>query len=194
LPSGIRVVQQTRDRNWRPTRDVIADRLALPSGRATTDGFPGRQSPLIEYRVAPGAYPVHVTLARLGRQTFDSVALATLVVSDHRPIRWRRIGGIGVDGGVAAFTSMEGARALDRIMSASSNSGDYYERLFDSLTAHDHHVTEAAIDGDLNQVVFSTGNGDGGYPLLVGLDAEGRPARFVLDFLLIHLNWPGRGA
>ena len=192
LPSGIRVVPRTRSRNWRPTRDVIAGRLALPSGRVTTDGFPGRQSPLIKYRVAPGAYPVHVTLARLGNQKFDSVALATVVVSDNRPVRWRRIGGIGVDGGVAAFTSMEGARALDRIMSRSATSDGYYERLFDSLSAHDHHVTEAPIEGDLNQVVFSTGSGDGGYPLLAGLDAEGRPARFVLDFFLIHLNWPGR--
>ena len=171
---------------------MIAGRLALPSGRVTTDGFPGRQSRPIEYRIAPGAYPVHVTLARLGRRNFNSVALATLVVSDHRPVRWRRIGGIGVDGGVAAFTSIEGARALDRMMSASPTSDGYYEQLFDSLTAHDNHVTEAAIDGDLNQVVFSTGSGDGGYPLLAGLDAEGRPARFVLDFLLIHLNWPGR--
>jgi hypothetical protein len=190
LPRGVRVVRGAR--TWRPTRDVIARRLALPSGRVTTDGFPGRQSPLIEYRVAPGAYPVYVTLARLGRHNFDSVALATLVVSDHKPVRWRRIGGIGVDGGVAAFTSMEGARALDRIMSAASTPDGYYERVFDSLTAHDHHVTEAAIDGELNQVMFSTGSGDGGYPLLVGLDAEGRPARFVLDFLLIHLAWPGR--
>jgi hypothetical protein len=113
LPSGVRLIGQASD--WKPTRDVIAGRLTLPSGRVIADGFPRGQSQPLEYRVAPGAYPVHVTLAHRGRQRFEEVALATLVVSGHRPVRWRRIGGIGVDGGVGAFTSLEGARALDRI-------------------------------------------------------------------------------
>jgi len=38
-------------------------------------------------------------------------------------------------------------------------------------------------------VLFSTGYGDGGYPLYVGLDADGRPARYVLDFRVLDLSW-----
>ena len=134
-----------------------------------------------------------MTLARRGREDFESVSLATLVVSDREPVRWRRIGGIGVDGGVGAFTSLEGARALDRMMRGSN--WDYYnEQASQSLAAHEWHVTALDIDDELNQMMFSTGAGDGGYPLLAGLDAAGRPARFVLDFFLIHLAWPGRPA
>jgi hypothetical protein len=188
LPRGIRV--QDRASSWDPTRDVIAGRLALPSGRVVADGFPSGASRPLDYRLTPGAYPVYVTLARHERGNSERVALATLVVSRNQPVRWRRSGGIGVDGGVAAFTSLEGARALDRLMSDAPNG--YWEEAWHSLAAHDDHVTEVAIDGDLNQVMFGTGHGDGGYPLLVGVDGEGRPVRFVLDFYVLHLDWPGR--
>lgn len=190
LPSGIRHVRDAD--GWSATRDVVAGRLELPSGRVVTDGFPGRHTKPLEPVVDPGAYPVYVTLARHGRKRFESVALTTLVVSEGRPVRWRRIGGIGVDGGVAAFTSPEGARLLDRKLMQVSDWDGYYERAFDSLTAHDNQVTELPIAGELNQVMFSTGGGDGGYPVLAGFDAQGRPARFVLDFFLLHLRWPGR--
>src|SRR5919108_2007552 len=110
LPRGVRLVEQESD--WRPVRDAIAGRLALPSGRIVSDGFPNGQSEPLDYDVPPGRYPVYVTLARPEHKNFDGVALATLVVSHTQPVRWRRIGGIGVDGGVAAFTSVEGARAL----------------------------------------------------------------------------------
>jgi hypothetical protein len=190
LPRGVRLLN--RASSWDPTRDVIAGRLALPSGRVVADGFPSGLSKPLDYRLAPGAYPVYVTLARHEPGDAERVALATLVVSREPPVRWRRSGGIGVDGGVGAFTSMEGARALDRLMSDAPDG--YYEEAWHSLAAHDHQVTEVPIDGDLNQVMFSTGSGDGGYPLLAGLDANGRPARFVLDFYLLHLAWPGRPA
>jgi hypothetical protein len=63
---------------------------------------------------------------------------------------------------------------------------------FDSMTAHDGQVTELDIEKGANLVMFSTGFGDGGYPLYVGLDAAGRPTRFVLDFHVLHLAWPKR--
>ena len=33
--------------------------------------------------------------------------------------------------------------------------------------------------------------GDGGCPVYVGFDAAGNPTRVVIDFLLLHLGWPG---
>jgi hypothetical protein len=62
---------------------------------------------------------------------------------------------------------------------------------FDSLIAHDYLVTEWPIDERVNLVLFSTGVGDGGYPVFVGFDRDGEPTRFVIDFLLVHLDWPG---
>jgi len=64
-------------------------------------------------------------------------------------------------------------------------------RVFDSLTAHDYLVTEYALRPRLNLVEFSSGNGDGGYRVFVGYDSAGRPTRVVVDFLLLHLVWPG---
>jgi hypothetical protein len=84
------------------------------------------------------------------------------------------------------------ARKLERITSADRGWDSYYEPAFQSLSAHDNQVTELPIAGGLNEVMFSTGGGDGGYPLLVRVDEEGRQARFVLDFYLLHLAWPGR--
>jgi hypothetical protein len=37
----------------------------------------------------------------------------------------------------------------------------------------------------------SSGNGDGRYPVLVGYNRAGQPARIVVDFYLLHLDWPG---
>jgi hypothetical protein len=62
---------------------------------------------------------------------------------------------------------------------------------FDSLTAQDNLVTEHPIGDGLDVVLFTTGNGDGGYGLYIGLDAAGKPTRYVMDFAIVHLGWPG---
>ena len=56
--------------------------------------------------------------------------------------------------------------------------------------AHDDIVTEVPIAGGLDMALFATGYGDGGYPVHVGLDADGKPTRFVIDFAIVHLAWP----
>ena len=38
--------------------------------------------------------------------------------------------------------------------------------------------------------LFTTGYGDGGYAVHVGLDGDGKPTRFVIDFAIVHLAWP----
>jgi hypothetical protein len=38
--------------------------------------------------------------------------------------------------------------------------------------------------------LFTTGYGDGDYGVYVGLDAEGKPTRYVMDFAIVHLGWP----
>ena len=52
-------------------------------------------------------------------------------------------------------------------------------------------VTEYSPVPKLNLIQFSSGNGDGVYPILVGYDATGQPTRIVVDFYLLHLDWPG---
>jgi hypothetical protein len=38
--------------------------------------------------------------------------------------------------------------------------------------------------------MFTTGYGDGGYGVYVGLDKDGKPTQFVIDFAIVHLDWP----
>ena len=113
------------------------------------------------------------------------------MVSDAPTVGWKRGYAVAVDGGTAAFTSLEGSEALGQMIHA--NQADwmaFQQAAFDSLTAHDDLVTEYRIGGGLNLVMFSTGLGDGQYPVRVGVDAEGHPTRYVLDCLLLHLAWP----
>ena len=51
-------------------------------------------------------------------------------------------------------------------------------------------ITEIPIGDDLDMAIFSTGYGDGGYGVYVGLDADGKPTRYVMDFAIVHLGWP----
>ena len=61
---------------------------------------------------------------------------------------------------------------------------------FDSLTAHDDLITETQIGDGLDLAMFTTGYGDGGYRVYVGLDKDGSPTQYVIDFAVVHLAWP----
>jgi hypothetical protein len=188
LPPGVTVVPQRKRR--RLTDDVAADRVRLPSGRVVVGEDLLDAKPL-DVRVRPGSYPVRATLARYLGNSFDSVALASMVLSKRATVRWHNTGAIAVDGGTAAITSAEGAAALRHLFDRSQARWlQLSDEMFDSLTAHDYQVTEFSLGHGLNLALFSSGNGDGRYPVYVGFDAAGRPTRVVVDFLLLQLEWP----
>lgn len=170
------------------TEEVIAGRLALPSGRLVADGFVSGDAEPLPDVAEPGAYPVSVTVARSPGSGFDTVAFASVVVSDAPTVSWVARSTVGVDGGTAGFTSAEGSALLGRI-GLDANSAVMTDA-FDSLTAHDDIVTEMPIGEGSNLAMFTTGYGDGGYGMYVGLDEDGRPTRFVLDCAIVHLDWP----
>jgi hypothetical protein len=151
------------------------------------DGYLGADAVPLQDRAAPGTYPVFVTVARFPDIPSDQVAFATVVVSDAPTVSWVRRTTIAVDGGTASFTSTEGLAALTRLTGGGT---DVEALAFDSLTAHDGVVTEYPIEGGLDLAMFSSGYGDGGYNVYVGLDGDGQPTRFVIDFAIVHLGWP----
>jgi hypothetical protein len=188
LPPGI--ARAPDPKGWTPTEDVLPGRVRLPSGRIVVGEYLLEAKPL-HARAQPGAYPVHATLARYRGDKSNSVALATLVLSRRPTVRWRYATAIAVDGGTAAITSAEGAAALRTLFDrAQQRWQQLSDEMFDSLTAHDYQVTEFSFGRRLNLALFSSGLGDGGYPVFVGYDATGRPTRVVVDFLLLHLKWP----
>jgi hypothetical protein len=189
LPPGITVIPDQSGAEI--AEDVVAGRLALPSGQLVADGSLAGGSEPLPYAAAAGSYTAFVTLVRYPGSSAESVALATVVVSDAPTVGWKRGYTVAVDGGTAAFTPVEGSDALGQMIRADQSDWVVFQQAaFDSLTAHDNLITEYPIPGGLNLVMFSTGLGDGQYPVRVGLDAEGHPTRYVLDCLLLHLAWP----
>ena len=170
------------------TEDVTAGTLSLPTGRVVADAaLIGQASPLPDIAL-PGTYPVSVTVGRMPGDSSDQVAYLTLVVSDAPTARWVATSSVAVDGGTAGFTSAEGSDLLGRMDPAASV--DASARAFDALTAHDGIVATVPIGDDLDLALATSGYGDGVYGVHVGLDADGKPTRYVIDFGVVHLAWP----
>lgn len=185
LPPGIDVIPE-RD-NYVLGDDVLAGSIELPSGRVMVGEYLDDKP--LDFRVEPGAYPVHATLG-LYRGT-EAVALGTLVLSEQETVRWEPATPIAVDGGTASFISPEGDALLDETFTQSEDAWwRLHDRIFDALLAHEYLVTQYALSPHFDLAQFSSGTGDGVYPVYVGLDAAERPTRVVMDFYLLHLDWP----
>jgi uncharacterized protein DUF4241 len=191
IPPGIDPIDEPE--SFALTEDLVLPDVVLPTGRVVVGEYlltPEEWA--VDLTLAPGRYPVHATLARYPDRNFDSVALATLVVSTEPIVRWEEAGVVAVDGGSTTIVSVEGAQALIELIERDEAEWLAFneEDMFESLAAHDYLATEVAIDG-VNLAHFTSGVGDGGYPVFVGYDAADRPTRIVVDFLLLHLDWPG---
>jgi Protein of unknown function (DUF4241) len=187
LPPGIAAIP---DPDFGLTDDLLVGDVVLPSGRVYVGEY--LDEPELDFAVAPGAYPAHATLARYRDQPHDSVAFATLVLSNAPTVRWEEATSIAVDGGSTMIVSDEGRDELFARISEDSEAWlDFNERVFESAVAHDYLATEYEITPQTNLAYFSSGMGDGGYPVYVGYDADGKPTRVVVDFLLLQLGWPG---
>jgi hypothetical protein len=185
LPSGIRVAPDPA--GYVATHDVLPGALQLPSGRLVVDAAFSEQTPIVDERARPGAHPFRVTLAHPVGASGESVALATLQVSDRPTVRWRYALTVGAEGGTAMFGSAEGAR--DRAAAAVEDSSAASDADLDALAAR-LHVADRPLGEGTNLMLFETVGGDGGYDLYVGLDADGHPTRYVLDCELLDLDWP----
>ena len=183
LPPGIALIP---DPDYELDDDLLVGHVGLPSGRLFVGEYLFDEEEL-DVAVAPGAYPVHATLARYKDQDFDNVAFASIVFSDEPTVRWEDAGAIAVDGGSTMIVSVEGREVL---MADLEGDNELHDRIFESAVAHDYLATEFDLTPELNLAYFSSGVGDGGYPVYVGFDAQGKPTRVVVDFYLLHLAWP----
>jgi hypothetical protein len=119
----------------------------------------------------------------------ERVAFAHVRFSDQPVTRWTDDPiGFGVDGGTGGIGSAEAVSA------ATVDSIDGY---LAAIEAHDvntwnwANITTDAAHG-ANVIGFSTGYGDGGYPVYTGFDAQGRVASVVIDLLVVPWRWLGR--
>jgi hypothetical protein len=183
LPPGITAFG---DADYALTDDLHIGEVRLPSGRVVVGEYLDEEP--LPFTVAPDAYPAHATLARYRDYPNDDVAFLTLVLSESPTVRWQPSGTIAVDGGTATLTSAEGREEL--LKAQETGSLELSDAIFDSMVAHDYLATEWELTPETNLVRVSSGVGDGGYPVYVGYDADGKPTRVVVDFYLLHLSWP----
>ncbi|NMO53426.1 DUF4241 domain-containing protein [Actinoplanes sp. TBRC 11911] len=134
--------------------------------------------------VPPGSYPVSISLATFTDDPGHSrVCAVRLDVGDQPPVRWElalREGqstidlgygeflGFGVDAGMACFVDAE---VSDRLK-------DRW-RTFDGLVEPRYLTVEAGA-----MVAWSSGWGDGSYPIWIGYEAGGAVSCFIADMLL----------
>ena len=194
LPPGIGLIPEPDP--YVLTENLHLPDLVLPSGGLVVGEYllEADEGLNVETSVPPGRYPVHATLGRHADGDVR-VAYATLVVSSQQTVLWEEAGSIAVDGGSTTFLSIEARDSLIAQFETDEASWERFwmERLFDSLIAHDYLATEMAVHGGVNLAHFSSGFGDGGYPVFIGYDAANHPTQIVVDFFLVHLDWPVGG-
>ncbi len=143
--------------------------------------------PAIDLGGQTGRFPVCLHVAQL-HPADERVAFLHVRFSTQPVVRWADAPiGFGVDGGTGGIGSAEAVSA------ATIENIDGY---LAAIEAHDvptwnwANVTTDAATG-ANVIGFSTGYGDGGYPVFVGLDKDGRVASVVVDLLVAPWRWLG---
>jgi Protein of unknown function (DUF4241) len=172
---------------------VDGGELALPSGRlvvADPDPWMAEVTRFAEV-VAPGAYPVVLSVVRFGDDPEHArVAAVAVEVSGSPTVSWDtawrggeeglllgdgQFFGVGVDGGRVGLVDESAAAAHAETV------GKHLEDHFDERGL----VQDIPGPGGANLITVESGWGDGAYPVWVGRDAGGRVTRFVVDFLLL---------
>jgi hypothetical protein len=149
--------------------------------------------------VPPGTYPVFISIAAAPEGTDQRIAYAWVRLRDGAPARWERARtrrgeevSFGVDSGMACFTS---AAAAARLI-VHYDRGDiwgYNEPLSEALVKAMDLVWRdtrgwAMIEAgeDVRLAAFSSGFGDGVYPVYRALDARGRRLAVAM---VLFVDW-----
>ena len=184
--------------------------LVLTSGRIIAcDPLMGPDTRYyFEKSIAPGRYPVVLSVADFQPIGDTRVACAMLRISDAPTVNWdlaticqpdvtqteKRIA-YGVDVGTGSFMDTNSARILQDLFHHRVEFEEFCDRVIaemdnNSFGKHlsiagwaDLPVSDAA---DANMIAFSSGWGDGGYASFWGYDAKGNLTSLVTDFDLFY--------
>jgi hypothetical protein len=185
-------------------RTVALGDLVIPSGALEAcDPFAMLgNGPVFE--VPPGRYPVVVTIADVSdaqdrsheREAYLSLVLAEgtpATVHELDPDRQSMLAFVGVDAGTVAFVDH------DALETGMPDSDTWYDELFDSpdpsswfsrMDDPDHledglaNIPLPLAQHGENLVLSHSGWGDGGYPVVATLDADGRMLAIHIDLLV----------
>jgi hypothetical protein len=171
--------------------------LVMPTGRIVAcDPLVSPEYEPFTLGVAPGRYPVLLSVAQLG--TDQRVAYAMLRFAERDAARWEmalipgqdvsqlaadHFFGYPVDAGTGCFIDAEAARVLlERLKDE-----EYSERLIEEMDKN-YVPTWSWLDECLdaatgaNLIAFSSGWGDGAYASYFGYDEDGKVVNLITDF------------
>lgn len=185
----------------RKVRPVDIGSVVITSGRIRAcDPLAYPDFPPFERSVPPGQYPVRIYFA-LGR-----VAAAMMRFAPGVPSTWESAtvtstqayegmpeGGYPVDAGMGAYMDADAlaqmSRRIDKVKAETgSNTVNYYDDVVAAeVEVHDGEWTlhQPMSDNTLNVAIFHSGWGDGYYPVLWGLSAQGQPLVLLTDFFVM---------
>lgn len=150
--------------------------LSLPQGQlGVSDAFVN-DAPVVVSNLPSGEHPVELLIASA---TSDArVAAARVRFGQAAVASWRLAGAIAVDSGTGAFFDPRlpagiGVAGIER----------FNARLLDALESsyRPTYSTAAFAWDELAVFAFSTGFGDGAYPVFVGASAAGAPVIVLVD-------------
>ena len=162
-----------------------AGKVMLRDGRlAVSDAFIN-DAPVVASDLPQGEFTVELLVAK--SRTDSRIAAARVVLGNDSIAAWRRIGVIPIDSGTGAF--------FDPRMFSGHGPADvetFNGQLLELLKPSNAQPYSSAMmtwrNGTL--VAFSTGFGDGTYPVYLGSSSAGRPVGVVVDFEV--LPWEER--
>ena len=157
-----------------------AGKVALPDGRlAISDAFIN-DHPLVVPDLARGEHSVEILVAQ--SQDDERIAAARVRLGTEAIASWRLVGVFAVDSGNGAF--FDPAIAPQRMIQ------QFNERLLTALEASarpTYSIASIQWEGR-TFVAFSTGFGDGRYPVFLGSSSVGAPMIVLVDSEI--LPWP----
>jgi hypothetical protein len=169
--------------------------IVLPSDRLLANDFFAMSdfflpdTPAVDLTGFTGRAAVCLHVARF-EPADQRVAFVHVRLIDEPVVRWATgTAGFGVDGGTGGIGSAEAVRAV-----TSEADIDFF---LDTLEAHSVPTWDwANITTDpisrANIIGFSTGYGDGGYPVYAGIAADGRVVSVVIDLVVLPWRWLDR--
>jgi hypothetical protein len=163
-------------------RLVVADMFALVVDTNETDG--------VDLRGFTGRAPVCLHIARY-EPADQRVAFVHLRLTDRPVVRWEHAAGFGVDGGTGGMGTREAVEATgDDVDAVLNEYVEVLDRHSVDTWAWLNIETDAATGA--NVIGFSTGFGDGGYPVVAGYDADEAVAAVVIDHVIVPWAWLSR--
>jgi Protein of unknown function (DUF4241) len=158
-----------------------AGKISLPDGQlAVSDAFIN-DYPLIVAELLSGDYSVELLVA--ATRLDARVAAARIRVRNESVASWRRLGGIAIDSGTGAFFNPRISSTI-----TPSNVDRFNDGLLNAASERPTYSIVATPWQGMTFVAFSTGFGDGRYPVYVGSSVAGLAVDTLVDCEI--LPWP----